>query len=851
MANYLQPNEYQTYQTSPYRLPTQQILQAIQTRNQYWDSAMSNVNSAYQNYLNLDLSRGDNHERLQGLMQGVNEDLKKVSKTDLSIGENYGKALGIFDPILKDDNIMGDNAITKHYKSQYQLGQSLRTKDGGKEYSDTNMRDLSNHLQDFVNDPDASNWRQHYSGRAFYTPYVDYSSAISKISKDFKPNTDTLSAPGTLDPATGRIVQNPKGDPYMLTISDRSILASQYRAFINAHLGEKEKNQIALEGRVKYHDSIDALASDYHDYNDEKMGHYNQEIARLTGLSTSATPTQQELYKSQIGSYQDEVDKLKVENTKIKAGDYSGITPYKNQIASQIYSDKYFDYLGRASAQKNLSIVYTPNKIWQTQVIQDNENKRFNIAKDVQLEIAREKNKTQLAIHGITLGANGLPTIDIYAPSDKSNDESFGIDRFNQLKDDNEKAFTDSKNELNRVISHETGVSVDDPGFEAATKGWFDRNPNNYAYKNYTEAAQLYNTNKAAYESLNKFVDDKIKKDNPEIYNARENVLNNIKTNETLKLAEYKGPNVTGWGPSADVSKTLTLSPQDIKDIINGNSTKGKLVTVSEAGQTGPGGVPHSVNNTLIEVNGTKYSIPYGTLNSTIAEVNRKSAEFEAKRADILNQNITRVIGKGKVFEDDKNPIYKAIHTDVIRTVGGENIGELKPENIMVTNKDNQGNIYFKIQKGANDNIDLDALKLKVGAAGGAYYKKDDEYMLPQKHFGQLSQPQSYNNPKLGAIRTLVDTRSMINPNDIFDTPDYSFGKRNFHFKVIIRGGQPAYQIIDSDPKSKAVFGVDASAAPFSTLDAAAAKAEQLGAYTDDVYAGQVIKLGNVPDYQP
>src|SRR5882757_5780224 len=149
MASYLQNNDYQTYQTNPYQLPTQQIIAAVQTRNQYWEGAASNLRNAYQNYLGLDLTRADNHERLNQLMQGVNENLQKVSKTDLSLGENYGNALSIFDPIVKDDNIMGDNAITRHYKQELSTAQNFRTKDNGKEYNETNVRDLSNHLQDF------------------------------------------------------------------------------------------------------------------------------------------------------------------------------------------------------------------------------------------------------------------------------------------------------------------------------------------------------------------------------------------------------------------------------------------------------------------------------------------------------------------------------------------------------------------------------------------------------------------------------------------------------------------------------------------------------------------------------
>jgi len=53
MASYLQNPDYQTYKVDPYQIPAQQIVQAIQTRNNYWDAGASQLKNAYQNFLNL------------------------------------------------------------------------------------------------------------------------------------------------------------------------------------------------------------------------------------------------------------------------------------------------------------------------------------------------------------------------------------------------------------------------------------------------------------------------------------------------------------------------------------------------------------------------------------------------------------------------------------------------------------------------------------------------------------------------------------------------------------------------------------------------------------------------------
>lgn len=851
MANYLQPNEYQTYQSTPYQLPVQQIVQAVQTRNAYWDSAMSNLRNTYQNYLGLDLTRQDNHQRLQGLMQGVNDQLKSVSKTDLSLGENYGKALSIFDPIVKDDNIMGDNAITKHYRDQFQIGQNLRTVDGGKAYSDTNMRDLSNHLSDFASDPSANNWRQHYSNRSFYTPYTDYSAEVSKLGREFKPDTKVLSAPVYIDPTTGRPTTDGKNgvlSPFMLTQSDKSILASQYRAFIDAHLSEKAKGQISLEGRVKYHDNIGALAQDYSGYNQDKINSYTMEMERLDGALKSATPAQRDVINSQMSQYKSNVDQLKIENAKLGIGDYSNLTPYKNQIASQIYSDKYMSYLGRASASTNIEMKYSPNKIWEDQFKEDQENKRFNIAKQVQLQIAEERNRTQLTIHGLKIGADGLPTIQTYGPVDEKSNESFGIKELNGLKTTAEKEYQDATDHLRDIISEETGTPFNKMN-SSVIDGWQKRNEGSHELLDYRNAAQRYNIKRAAYSAIESYTDNQIKTKYPEIFNARENALNNVKNGETLNLVPYTGSDVIGLRSlMARSTSSLNLSAQDIKDVINGTSTKGKLVTVDEPGTVGgPGGVPQPVTKTLLEVNGNRYVLPEGTLNSTLSAANRKSMEYDTKRNELLNENMTRVIGKERIFEDDKNPIYKGLHNEVTRVIAGQTSGEIKPEDVMVTARNAKGDIYFKVQGSAK--LLTEEIQKKVEASGGSYSKANDEYTIPQKLFGELSRPKTYDDPRLEGIQTLVDFKSAKGGNEIYRTPTITLGNRSFDIKVIMRNGNSTFQLVD--PTSGAKFGMDERRSPFTSLSAVAAFGEKLGNLPDIQYLNYVRGPGNVPDFQP
>lgn len=861
MATYTQGNDYQTYQTSPYQLPTQQIIGAIQTRNQYWDSGASALKNAYQNYLNLDLTRADNHEKLNQLMVGVNDNLKKASQTDLSLGENYGKALDIFNPIVKDDNIMGDNAITKFYKDQFNTGQSFRIKDNGKEYSETNMRDLSNHLQDFANDPNAANWRQHYSNRAFYTPYTDVSAEVRTVGKDFKPDTKSLSTPLYLDPKTGAPTTDGKGgvpSGRMLNETDKSIIASQYRAFMDAHLSDKAKGQLALEGRVKYHDNIDALAQDYSAYNQDKIDHTKLQIERIKGsmAGNNATPAEKEVATDSINRYEAQIKDLTLENTKMKAGDYSNLTPYKDNIAGSIHTNNYLDYLSKASAQRNINVAYTPDKTWETMYKESNENQRFNIAKDVQLQIAADKNRTTLTIHGM-LGKNGQPLggPQTYATADTSNNKQFGLDEFNKLKDNSQKEFQSAVDGVNLKIKSDTGIDVNDTSIpqerrEAARQQWFAKN--DYDVKQYNLAAQKKSVDDMTFAAIDDFVTNKIKTETPNIYNAHQNIAASIKSGETLNLTDIatKQSNLTGYNfNTGGVRSNLALSKDDLQKLVLGTHPNMKLEKVTEPGiPAGPGAIPQNATRTVLKYNGKQYEFNGNSaLNQTLQSIGQSDVDYENKKEEILNQKITDIQGIKNLFQNDKNPYFNAAHNIVLNKISGGESGVITPADVRLTELDRDGGIYFKVQGDAK--IKSKEVKTKVEAAGGRYVDADDKYYLPGKYFGDITKQSNFADPRLESIQRLVDFRSNATPNDRFNTPATTWGLRNFTFKVDVQNGHSSYRIVD--PYSGAMFGDSKDGIPFETLEAAAAQATQLGNLSNEQYLNFVRTIGKVPDYKP
>lgn len=842
MASYQQNYDAQSYNALPYQAPAQEMVQALQTRTSYWDSAATSVKNAYQNYLNLDLTRQDNHERLNQLMTGVNQQLKQVTSTDLSLGENYGKALSVFDPIVKDDNIMGDNAITRHYKDQFSVAQSYRIKDNGKGYSDTNVRDLGNHLQDFANDPNAANWRQHYSSRSFYSPYYDTAAEVRQIDKEFKPDTKTLSGPMSLD-------KNGNPNPYMMTTTDKSIVASQYRAFLDAHLSDKAKEQLAIDGRVKYHGNIGALAQDHTADNQEKINYYNNEIKDLNGRLAGATDTQKDAYTSQISNYKALANELNLENTKMAAGDFSSITPYKDQIASQLYTNKYTDYVAKASAQKNINIKYTPDQVWKTMYQESNENSRFNIAKDVQWKIAELNNSTKLDVARFKLGFGNNPSLNgipEYAASDKSNDQNFGKDQFDGMQAQSAKDFQTSVDQMNKKITSDKGIDPNDEKVpkttrDAAVASWMADPRNKADVAEYNAAAQKKSSEDQLFNSIGDYLDKTLTNKFPDYANYKQNTLNSVKQGQTVVLTPREG----------GTSTTIQLSPEDIKQIAAGTSNKYKSTSFQEYGSTfagpGMGGnyVPSNVRT--LTINGKEYRYSnYGVLDETLNKLEQGAKDYTSKRNDLLNQNINRITGREAIYQDDKNPYYKAVHELVARTVMGSD-ETFKKDDVAITDKDRFGNVYFKVQ--ADKGTKEKEIRTRVEAEGGKYIQADDKFMLPGSKFGNLTNTSRFQDPKIPAIQTLVDFRSAATPNDRFNTVPQTWGNRNFQFKVDLVNGHPSYRIVD--PYSGAQFGQSDSGQGFDNLELAASAATLLGNLNSMDYINKVKTIGGVPDYQP
>lgn len=855
MATYQDSPAYQTYQTNPYTLPTQQIVQAIQNRNSYWDSAASNLRNSYQNFLGLQLSNPANKEKLNGLMDGVTKDLQSATKTDLSLGENYGHALSIFDPITKDDNIMGDNAITKEGVSQMQTGMQQRTTNGGKDYNSASMQEIQNHLSDFSK-ADPNNWRQFYNTRPVYTPYTDYMAEKRTADRNFKPDTTDFTTPVYVD-ANGKPTNDWKNgtmSPYLLNTHDKSIVASQYRAYLDANLSDKAKGQIAMEGRVKYHDNPDALANDYGNIMDHQVNSNKLQIEDLKGKIPTATPAQQEVLQDQIRRLSGDNDQKTLQMSKIKAGDYSEITPYKDGIAGFVHTNNTIGYMADASAHKDITVKYSESGLYKdlaNQAFEDARQKRALEATATQGNLNRA-NRLQTTMLKLGMTASGKSVLPItgaenYQVNTGDSDQHYSSDIISKMKTDSEADYTKAQNTLTQYVRDANGTeSYDKMSPEAqksAEQAWMNDPKNQYYVDQFKASAEKKTLNDKYFQAIDDFTNQQIKEKNPDVYNSKENTLKSVPTQgETLNVSEEGAQN---YHP-------LKLSGDDIKSVLNGTNPNMKLVTVQKhEGSHGPDDPGNDYNQTYLQINGKNYEFGNSILRNSYNKLNEGDRNYNEEKDKILNQNVTSITGVHQFIGDpEKNPTAKAIYQTVQGAMMGGKAGDITTKDFNVVATDNDGGVYVKLQGKPGIEPDEVAKNISQNNPGGAaarYIKATNTFYLPGNLFGSLTKAPAYQDQRLDIANKYVSFRGQVKTGGSEDLPPMKFGDRDFHIKVMYDNGHPTFQVVDGD--RGAVFSSDLkTGAPFQSIEDAASFANQLGNKTvtpDDVYNGLVKNVGH------
>lgn len=661
MATYTTGVDPNSFQTTGYQLPVNQILQAVATRNQYWDAGASALKNAYTRNLNLNLTLDQNKQQLQGLMKGVDQGLRQAVRADLSIAPNVSDAAKIFDPILKNENIQGDNAITTHYQKELSLADAYRTKDGGKEYSPTNVQDLMIGLDKFAKSGDPSKWKEHYAQMRNYTPYHDVQSEINELRKTFKPDITTSTLPG-VDPKTGQ----PNGF-YLKTVTDKSSYENQWKAYLGANLSDKARQQLAINGRVAYYNNPETLVRDYADYTGQKIANTVKEKNVTTGIM-KALPVGQlkDLYKQKIADLEDNIKDLGQEKGRLDAGDLSTIKNNQDQVAALVYSDNYISNVARSLQHIDTEVSFKPDSVAVNFFNQQLENNRFGRSLELKKAIAEADLKfkyTELAVKTDAKKKEELlewnaSTIN----SDETNDKTFTQDLYDKQVENNKQGLDQASGVLfdfMKAMGNDVGTMNADErkGFlnTWVTQG---NNKNSREYQNYKQAFDLYNNQKTVRDQVVAEATDRAKQKYPEVFKD---------TEQLIPTGTFTGTDVAG------VTKEIPVTGEQLKGFYLGTDNS---ITVKKDPLSGDktyyitdkAGDQYRMNNRsaeLLTIAGARLHQKYGNTGDKIKEMIEEHItqsfsvqkpagdQYKSPQAIAMRQGFVREFGLLKSALDD------------------------------------------------------------------------------------------------------------------------------------------------------------------------------------------------------
>lgn len=404
MASFLERE--QLLPVAPSIAPADQILGAFNTKQSLFGIGEASALTAYNNYSSMSLSNPQNQQQHDQLMQTAGQDLKSATMKDLSIGDNQSSALSVFDPILKDQDIMGDHALTQGWQQDRARAENARISNGGKGFNSDALRAVNAQQQLFARS-DKSSWRTFYNNKESYNPYMDEFAETQKIAKSFK--TDVID-------------KDTQNGAYITTTKDSSWYKDKWQAYFEANASPQLKAQIAQRARANYYTDMltmpkEAMVQKYTDLRNglikKQMSiDYGNMMNTAAQLAIKHTSKDNDRHRGELiaqGKYlSDAYDAKKTAlASPMEGGDAIGTVDGLAtglHVAEGLAQYKYFDKMGDAFAHKEEKFTIKPDYAYLALTKIKEQSREFGIR---QAEVGRH-NKAQEGIEGFNAQAHML-----------------------------------------------------------------------------------------------------------------------------------------------------------------------------------------------------------------------------------------------------------------------------------------------------------------------------------------------------------------------------------------------------------------------------------------------------------
>ena len=282
-----QNNDYQAVSSyRPYKLPINDIFKANVAIDEFWKIGARNVKKAYENVLDLKLRTTDNKQIRDQFVQDAQKSITKISAMNLADPSIQRQGQAIFAPIMKDQDIVGEDYVVRNGESELATGESFRTKDGGKNYNPLSISNIQYEQNLLTKDPTLGGlnkrdgWKAIVNIQSKYTPYAD-------VSKELKQIKDIVTAN---EMNTANLSGNHQ---YIEELKKKGVSKDRLLGAIQEMGSPQLKAQMAVEGRNVFYQKLASNPSTVDSY--------------FQGLGTA-------YFSNKIGEYQSSIDKIKYDN---------------------------------------------------------------------------------------------------------------------------------------------------------------------------------------------------------------------------------------------------------------------------------------------------------------------------------------------------------------------------------------------------------------------------------------------------------------------------------------------------------------------------------------------------------
>ena len=644
----------------------------LRRRQGMYNQGFAEISSKYSSLAKNLTNPYNAQERNEFLAKAQNE-LKNLSAMDLSQQQNVQSASNVFTPLYGNKTLMSDLSVTAHWDQQEKIAESFRLKDGGKEYSESNIEYVRMQRNEFAKDR-PENVGSYLASKRYYSPFRDYSKKYMEAVEKFKPSVSDL------EYVDGQYIRGKK---------DASVKSAEFRKYLENVFTPEEKRQIEIDGVVKYGKTPEALLGLFSEKIKNETKGLDMNIEYWNGQAKLTKTDQEKSIVSQnIEYYTNRKSSLRDSFEKLSSMDRDGLMQVKDKVAAELYYEDIVSGMAKSAERTDIKTTVEANSIWSTIYTQQQQNARqedsqkFELAKmerQAELDMQKDSNKktagsaftgsnmtlksseeTEYGIKGLESDiASAQQGIDFASQrisshliatnqsADASTIKSF-IDKYSKVSNNIEPVL----DKTGKLVGHRYRDSK--KPVEAVVEADLQ------AFNQWTTAVGPQQMKLNSLISLKTQMEDEVaKKASPE-YAKISQELNNIRPGMKLII-------------STDGGK-VELTPNQIYDGLANGTIKRESKQVS--GGSGAVGAPGGIPEDYLNINGKRVKITNSSLLTTVmTSIGNIERSKEGKSIQTIRENVysSNFIGNNTMALFDQNSeFYKDKKGEVEQILGKE-----------------------------------------------------------------------------------------------------------------------------------------------------------------------------------